>query len=79
MSHYELIDKLIIKALDEVHGLSFIALHSQGRRNECDRLAAIKGRESFRVMDARLQALRKAGKIEYDSKAGWRIKSKLTI
>lgn len=30
-------------------------------------------RTAYRVIDARLQALRKAGKISFDRKAGWRI------
>ena len=30
--------------------------------------------EPFRVVDRRLQALRKSGKIEYDTKNGWSIR-----
>lgn len=30
--------------------------------------------EPFRVLDRRLQALRKKGKIGYDSKLGWRLR-----
>lgn len=30
-------------------------------------------RDGWRVIDRRLQALRKAGKLTYDRKAGWRV------
>lgn len=31
------------------------------------------GEEDFRITDRRLQALRKAGKLTFDRKAGWRV------
>lgn len=42
--------------------------------DECDRIARLTGRESFRIMDGRLQVLRKQGKIEYKSGIGWVLK-----
>jgi hypothetical protein len=76
MSQYEEIDRQIIAAI-------------AGRRNpiyygavcmEAERIAHETGHESFRIIDRRLQALRKAGKIKHyrkrdrdDGIGGWHL------
>lgn len=65
MSHYDNLDGLILARLRNVGPLELTFLYSGEVRSECDRLADALGRESFRVMGGRLQALRKAGKIEF--------------
>ena len=78
MSQYQKIDELIFKRLSPVNALDFSSLHCGSRQDECDRLSIATGRESFRVMDARLQALRKRGIIEFVSQPGnrgWVVKT----
>ena len=70
--NYELLDSLILERAVEGWRSTY-ALMWGVVRYECERIADASGRESFRVLDARLQALRKAGKIAYTSKAGWSV------
>ena len=72
---YKTLDNLIIAGINAGPGVD-----APGMLNEAKRLAAETGRESFRVIDGRLQALRKAGLIRYASKAeapngkaGWHV------
>lgn len=73
MSQYEKLDSLIVQRLRQgpmfLHFLCAHEVHS-----ECVRIADATGREAFRVIDARLQALRKAGLIVFNSKTGWGLK-----
>jgi len=66
MNQYEEIDRRILKAIEQRSN----PLCSQQCRDEAKRLAETTGRESFRVIDGRLQAMRKAGKIQYRTKVG---------
>jgi hypothetical protein len=70
MSKYATLDGLIAEAIKTAPTLTGIMGHP-GVRAELRRLDAITCRPDFRTIDARLQALRKAGKIRYDSKTGW--------
>lgn len=70
MSKYERLDATIIAAISE--GRS--PLYAKTVNAEADKLASVSGREGFRIIDGRLQALRKAGRIGHDSKLGWRIR-----
>lgn len=67
---YEKLDDLVLHAITHVpkrFGEIFIGTLA----SECRRLAEMEaGKEPFRVMDRRLQALRKAGKIKSTPK-GW--------
>lgn len=73
MSQYEKLDKLIVERLRQgPMFLHFLCAHEV--HVECVRIADATGREAFRIIDARLQALRKAGVIVYSSKTGWAIK-----
>ena len=74
---YEELDKRIIKAISDRE----IPLYDRAVNEEAERLAAATGRDYFRVIDGRLQALRKAGKIRHLTKAesngqrGWHPRS----
>lgn len=73
LAQYATLDKLIVDRLRS--GPMFLHLvFTDDVKNECRRLAGKTGREAFRIIDARLQALRKAGVIAFDSKAGWGLK-----
>ena len=70
MSQYKHIDDLIIRRIEETfEPVAFVSV-CVCVRDEADRLAALTGCESFRVVDRRLQALRKKGVIRY-AKKGW--------
>lgn len=76
MSKYEKLDGMIIDALSHVLPKTFMEIHfHDGIRNgihaECESLAT-KGGEGFRVLDRRLQALRKKGFIfSHGPSKGW--------
>lgn len=67
MSKYEELDAMIMDALDFNAPTPFMAIHfsdgiHSGIYAECEKLAT-KPHEGFRVLDRRLQALRKKGLI----------------
>jgi hypothetical protein len=72
---YDELDKRIITAIAGRNN----PLGSRHVHEEADRIARATGREDFRVIDGRLQALRKAGKICHRTKAesngqgGWHL------
>ena len=68
--NYEFLDSLILERAAMCWPYS---LMTGAVRDECERIVDVEqpGRESFRILDGRLQALRKAGKIAFTSKAGW--------
>ena len=61
MSTYEALDKAILSAVS--NGAS--PLYERKVGQEAKRIAELSGREDFRVIDGRIQALRKAGQIVY--------------
>ncbi len=69
---YDNLDRLIIDSLKSgpklLHQLPFAV------DDEAFRLEKETGRFASRIIDGRLQALRKGGFIEYDHKSGWRLK-----
>lgn len=75
MSTYAKLDEAIVAAIEARKK----PLYAHQASVEAGRLAEATGRESFRVIDGHLQALRKAGRIHYVSKArpdgtgGWRV------
>lgn len=71
MSQYAALDALIVGRITE-QTVQFTPLFAcKPIKAECDRLEAALGREAFRILDGRLQALRKKGVITYGTKAGW--------
>lgn len=75
MSMYDELDARIIDAVKARAN----PIYSRRCVDEACRLADETGRERFRVIDGRLQALRKAGKVRYFTKAeangqgGWHL------
>ncbi|WP_321967071.1 hypothetical protein [Burkholderia cepacia] len=76
MSKYQKLDALILAAIDETPK-KFVAVNTGQVRQECERLAREESRPTtvgevvgWRIVDRRLQALRKAGKIKATGK-GW--------
>jgi hypothetical protein len=73
---YDELDRRILAAI----GAERNPLHEREVSGEAGRLARLAGREEFRVIDGRLQALRKRGDIQWLSKAqaaggcgGWKL------
>ena len=74
MSQYDDLDRAITDRLGpDCAGMQLMFLFSHNVRTECDRIASKTGRDVFRVLDGRLQALRKRRVIEYSSRGGWRL------
>ncbi|CAM33125.1 hypothetical protein VIP0020 [Salmonella phage Vi II-E1] len=76
MSKYEELDAMIMNALDFNVPTPFMAIHfsdgiHSGIYAECEKLAT-KQHEGFRVLDRRLQVLRKKGLIvSHGASKGW--------
>lgn len=75
---YKALDGLIIASIEKYRS----PLYDEDVVAESKRLAAATGRESFRVIDGRLKALRRQKRITWftkstapDGKAGWRMSS----
>lgn len=76
MSQYEQLDALILAACGRISTMPVI--HDLDVKREAKRISLLTGREEFRIIDGRLQSLRKAGKITYSSlhhrvNGGWSI------
>lgn len=75
MNKYDQLDALILKAI----ALRKSPIYFGPCDAEARRIAAATGRDSFRVIDGRLQALRKLGRVKFLTKAqangsgGWKI------
>ncbi|HBS5791009.1 TPA: hypothetical protein MAK87_002420 [Klebsiella pneumoniae] len=70
MTKYELLDSKIKSKID-AHPTPFSSLYVRDVAEECVSIAKDENKpEPFRILDRRLQALRKAGKIRSTSK-GW--------
>jgi len=72
---YEKLDHLIISIISNSQGASLSKVTSGDVYVEAQRIAQATKREEFRVIDGRLQALRKRGLIAYVVGA-WRISLK---
>lgn len=70
MSHYDVIDGLILDAVKR--GSS--TLYADFVEREADRISRATGRETMRIIDGRIQSLRKSGRIAYVSGA-WQVQS----
>lgn len=77
MSQFQKLDDLIVAQIAN-KGAQFTPLFSSNAvREESQRLGSESGREPFRVLDGRLQALKRKGIITYGTKTGWvKIESK---
>lgn len=71
MSQFQNLDDLIVAQITN-KGIHFTPLFSSNAvREESQRLGTELGREPFRVLDGRLQALKRKGAISYGTKTGW--------
>lgn len=71
MSQFEKLDYLIVARIAQ-KGIQFTPLFSSNAvREESQRLGTELGREPFRVLDGRLQALKRKNVICYGTKTGW--------
>ncbi|MBK8810777.1 MAG: hypothetical protein IPN69_08620 [Acidobacteria bacterium] len=77
MSNYDELDRLILSRVG-AHGVRFACIAAGAVWIEADRIADELGRKAYRVIEERLQSLRRAGKIKFDSKAGWTAASIMT-
>ena len=72
---YETIDQLILQAINNGH----LPLYHRPVVVEAVRLASLTSRKEWRIIDGRVQALKKQGRITYltkaegNGKAGWRL------
>ena len=74
MSQYEKLDALIVDAIKGgCHSFSAI-FKSRGVFDEVMRVFFDVGRDTHRIVDGRLQALRRRGLIVYVTGWGWRVK-----
>ena len=71
MSQYEKLDELIVERVKARGAVKLISLSGGDVAAEATALANDTGREDFRIIDGRLQALRKRGVLRHDSKRGW--------
>lgn len=69
---YEKLDAMIVESIRFLCGANFSVLSSGDVMDEAIRIANCTGREAFRVIDGRLQALKKRGLIRYVG-GEWRI------
>jgi hypothetical protein len=71
MSQYAELDARILKCIAD----NWQPLYNRDVDQEASRIAKATGREVFRVVDGRLQALRKAGRIKANRKlyGGWEV------
>jgi len=71
MDKYQFFDQLLLQKISEGYS-SFSRLQNEnGIQAASEDFVRGTRREAFRVVDARLQALRKAGKVTFSSKTGW--------
>lgn len=74
MSQYDKLDSLIVEAI-KAGSDSFILIFNRKRViDEVKRISSATGRNTERIVDGRLQALRKRGVIVYFTGWGWRVK-----
>lgn len=69
---YTKMDALIVAAVRGGADNFTRILQNRSVREESDRIAGLM-RDPMRIVDGRLQALRRRGALTYTSKAGWRI------
>ncbi|WP_338510162.1 hypothetical protein [Erwinia aphidicola] len=72
MADYTKMDQLIIEKVKDGAN-TFSKIDGGGVYEEAKRISMETGGDSFRVIDRRLQALRKRGVIEYTTKEKWRM------
>ena len=72
MSIYKKLDEALIDSIKSGKNLLH-RIQSVAVLREANSLALLQRAEGWRIIDRRLQALRKANKIVYSSKTGWTV------
>ena len=73
MSQYDKLDSLIFQSI-KAGSNSFILIFNRKRViDEVKRISSATGRDTDRIVDGRLQALRRRGLIVYVTGWGWRV------
>lgn len=70
MTNYIKLDALIVDAVRS-GAAQFAFIHAGHARDEAERIARETKRDAYRVIDGRLQALRRGGVLAFTSKGGW--------
>ena len=70
MSKYQTIDDLIVTRIKN-GSTTFFWIFNREVAEEAEQLTLHTSKEACRVVDSRLQALRKKGVISFNSKTGW--------
>jgi hypothetical protein len=70
MSQYDVLDGMVLCILEK-KPLHFAELFDLEVMSECNRIAGLTGRQSCRILDGRLQALKRLGNIRYNTHKGW--------
>lgn len=73
-AQYAILDALLVARVRVAKsiGITFMELlANEGIDVELQRIGKLAGRDPFRILDGRLQALRKSGKLISDRKRGW--------
>ena len=78
MSIYEKLDTALVKSIKSGNNLLHL-IQSIAVSREAISLAILCRGDGWRIIDRRLQALRKAKKIIYNSKTGWTVVEKISI
>lgn len=73
--YYKHLDSLILNEI-EFGNNTFAKMFNGAVVVESVNIADLTGREPFRVVDSRLQALRKQGKINFNKSIGWTVAKK---
>jgi hypothetical protein len=71
MSTYDKLDSLIVDSIRAGRRSFSLIFNSKLVSKEAERISDMLGRDSDRIVDSRLQALRKRGLIRYLSFSGW--------
>ena len=74
MSQYEKLDSLIVETIKQGRNSFSFIFNSKLVLDEAHRISSANGRDTDRIVDGRLQALRRRGVIVYVTGWGWRVK-----
>ncbi|EMF03318.1 hypothetical protein [Serratia marcescens] len=72
MTDYSKLDSMIIEKI-KAGSRTFSQIESGGVYSEANRLHKLSGRQAIRIIDGRLQFLRKKGLIQYTTKEKWQV------
>ncbi len=72
MTDYSKLDSMIIEKIKN-GSRTFSQIDGGGVYDEAQRLHELSGRKAFRIIDDRLQSLRKKGLIQYTTKEKWQV------